>query len=108
MERIEEKVKKTELTLEDVETAIAILRIFLNRMADAETLLMKLARYRSTSPTTAKTSYGMEDIIQMALEMERRKKGEKEEETKTEQVSDEDIEKYKEVLRRARGDNNIK
>jgi NACalpha-BTF3-like transcription factor len=108
MERIDEKVKKTELTLEDVETAIAVLRVFLNRMAEAESLLMKLAQYRRTYPTSMRTSYGMEDIIQMALEMEKRKEAEKKEETKPEQVSDEDIAKYKEVLRRVRGDNNIK
>jgi len=108
MEGIEEKIKKTELTLEDVETAIAILKIFLQRMAEAESLLMRLARYRTQTSSVMKTSYGMEDIIQMALEMERRKKGEEKEETKPEELSEEDIAKYKEVLRRVRGDNNIK
>ncbi|MBS7612470.1 hypothetical protein KEJ27_09800 [Candidatus Bathyarchaeota archaeon] len=94
------KEEDLNLTLEDVETAIHILEVFLNRMRKAEIMLRRVAMYSRRSfgvynqRTISPSNMSFEDFVNLALEMEKRKKGVVEE-TEPEPLTEEELNKMR-------------
>jgi hypothetical protein len=94
--------EKVDITLEDVETAIAVIETFLARMRKAESLLRKLTYYQHRIGVTGVNMYkmDMETLLGLAMEMERRKKSGTIPEEPTPELSQEELEKIRKIAKR--------
>jgi hypothetical protein len=94
--------EKVDITLEDVETAIAVIETFLARMRKAESLLRKLTYYQRRVGVTGMSMYkmDMETLLGLAMEMERRKKVSTISEEPTPELSQEEVERIRKIAKR--------
>jgi phosphoenolpyruvate synthase/pyruvate phosphate dikinase len=94
--------EKLDITLEDVETAIAVIETFLARMRKAEGLLRKLTYYQRRVGVTGVNMYrmDMETLLGLAMEMERRKKVSTIPEESTPELSQEEVERIRKIAKR--------
>jgi phosphoenolpyruvate synthase/pyruvate phosphate dikinase len=94
--------EKLDITLKDVETAIAVIETFLARMRKAESLLRKLTYYQHRMGVTGVNMYkmDMETLLGLAMEMERRKKVSTIPEESTPELSQEEVEKIRKIAKR--------
>lgn len=88
-----------QITLEDIETCIVILKHYLKKAKEVERLLKDIGRYERKSYTSL-YGFSLEDIVKAVLK--ERYKGYQEESLEVGELTDEDIAKMKEVVRKVR------
>lgn len=87
------EVKEEEITLEDVETAIKVLEVFLARMRRAQLLLARIRPY--TGRATLSYPMNLEDFIKLAVQMKRQAKEEEGEEVP--ELTREELERIRKI-----------
>jgi hypothetical protein len=88
------------ITLEDVETAIKVLTLFLKKQREAE---MVLRRFQAYERRAISRGFSMEDMFNMAFETIKTRRAKEQEEIEPEkevELTDEDIAKMKEIAKK--------